>query len=58
MFGLGFSAGIMAIIFVVITVGTGVAYWKMLTATFARQSTSRRILVICHRRIVAHSTTS
>ena len=31
MFGLGFSAGIMAIIFVVITVGTGVACWKMLT---------------------------
>ena len=31
MFGIGFTTAVMILIFAVITVGTGVAYWKMLT---------------------------
>jgi hypothetical protein len=31
MFGFGFTAGVMLLIFAVVTVGTGVAYWKMLS---------------------------
>ena len=31
MFGLGFTVYVMLIIFVVVIVGTGVAYWRMYT---------------------------
>ncbi len=31
MFEFGFTSGIMVVIFAVVIVGTGVAYWRMLT---------------------------
>lgn len=31
MFGLDFTLGIMMVIFAVVIVGTGVAYWQMIT---------------------------